>query len=182
MRPFLSKGSSTPQNLSVKSFVSTPVPTRAVYSVKKQRSAENSKANIVPTWILHLKETSASSLFGSLRPAELKRQVNFSPLQHVWIWNNNNKNRICPHLWPYGHFVVLPQKADACFQNRCLVHLPIIWTHLHTLVQDQKIYCNANLILFVFDISYIVKILAIKNSKSLLNLPSFLTPPQVWKI
>ena len=79
MYSFLSIGSSTPQNLSVKSFVSTPVPTRAVYSVKKQRSAENSKANIVPTWILHLKETSASSLFGSLRPAELKRQVNFSP-------------------------------------------------------------------------------------------------------
>ena len=41
---------------------------------KKQRSAEKSKANIVPTWILHLKETSASSLFGSLRPAELKNK------------------------------------------------------------------------------------------------------------
>ena len=32
------------------------------------------------------------------------------------------------------------------------------------LVQDQKIYCNANLILFIFDISYRVKISAIKNS------------------
>ena len=103
----------------------------------KQQSAENSKTKIVPTWILHLKETSASSLFGSLRPAELKNKWIF-PLYHIWIWNNNYKNHICSHLWPYGHFVVLPQKADACFQNRCLVHLPIIWTHLHTLVQDKK--------------------------------------------